>query len=98
MKQEHITKFNYESDCGCGELVFEQWKDDGIAFISYNIPAYYAYQQGFWDSVIRRAKIIWNILLGREYRFYEIVIEDNKTLLDFKRFVSEMVEVKENGT
>ena len=93
MDQEKITKFNYECGCGCGELVFEQWKDDGVAFISYNIPAHYAYQNGTWNNIKRTAKLIWSVITGKEYRFYEIVIEDNKTLQDFKRFVSEMREI-----
>lgn len=93
--EDLVTKFNYECSCGCGEMVFSQWKDDGVAFISYNIPAFVAYQNGTWDNIKRRVKIIWNILLGKEYRFYEIVIESNKILNDFKRFVSEMREIDE---
>lgn len=95
MKEDLITKFNYECSCGCGELQFSQSKDDGVAFISYNIPAFFAYQHGTWDSIKRRAKIVWNVLMGKEFRFYEIVIEDNKTLDDFKRFVSEMRSIDE---
>ncbi len=95
IKEEIISKFYYECSCGCGVLEFSQWKDDGIAFISYNIPAFYAWQYGTWDRIKRSVKIIWNILLGREYVFYEIVIEDNKTLKEFKKWASEMREIDE---
>ena len=95
--EELVSKFDYECSCGCGELQFSQWKDDGVAFISYNIPAFFAYQHGTWDNIKRRAKIIWNVLLGKEYRFYEIVIEDNKTLNEFKKFVSEMRNIDEQS-
>jgi hypothetical protein len=93
--EDLVTKFNYECSCGCGEMQFTQWKDDGVSFISYNIPAFHAYQRGLWDTIQRRSKIIWNVLLGKEYRFYEIVIDNNKTLQEFKRFVSSMAEVNE---
>ena len=93
--EEVMSKFYYECDCGCGELQFSQCKDDGVAFISYNIPAYFAYQFGTWYRIKRSSKIIWSILLGREYRFYEIVIEDNKRLKEFKKWVSEMKEIED---
>lgn len=95
MKEEYINRFYYECDCSCGTLDFSQWKDDGVAFISYNIPAFNAYQDGTLDNIKRRAKIIWNVLLGREHRFYEIVIEDNKKLNEFKEFVKNMREIDE---
>jgi hypothetical protein len=96
MKETLITKFDVDCDCMCGQLQFSQFKDDGIALISYNIPAFDAYQNGTWEIIKRRAKIIWNVLLGKDYRFYEVLIEDNKTLNDFKRWVSEMKEIDEN--
>lgn len=95
MKEEYISRFYYECSCGCATLDFSQWKDDGVAFISYNIPAFNAYQNGTWDNIKRRAKIIWNVLFGKEYRFYEIVIEDNEKLKEFKKFVSEMREIED---
>ena len=95
IKEEIISKFCFECSCGCGELVFSQWKNDGIAFISYNIPAFYAYQRNLWEVIKHRTKIIWSILGGKEYSLYEIVIEDNETLKRFKKFVSEMTEIEE---
>lgn len=97
-KEELISKFYYECSCACGELQFTQWKDDGIVFISYNIPAFNAYQRGTWGNIASAIKIIWNVLLGREYRLYEIVIEDNETLRRFKEFVAGMKEIEEDET
>jgi hypothetical protein len=94
-KEEIISKFWFDCSCGCGELVFSQWKDDGMAFISYHIPAFYAYQRNLWTTIKHRAKIIWNILRGKEFYLYEIVIEDNETLKRFKKFVSEMIDIED---
>jgi len=92
-KHELMDKFVYECSCGCGELQFKQWKDDGIAFISYVIPAWYASgYTGFRNAL----EIIWSVLRGKQYYFYEIVLEDNETLHRFKEFVANMDEINEN--
>lgn len=93
-----ISKFEFECSCGCGELKFSQWLDDGVSFISYNIPAYFASQKGRWDRIINAIKVFWSLaILDKEYCFYEIIIEDNKKLKEFKEFVSKMREIEENS-
>ena len=97
-KEEIISKFEIECSCGYGELVFSQWKDDGIAFISYNIPAFFAGQHGRWDRIRNGFKVFWNLVfLDKEYSLYEIVIEDNEKLNSLKKFVSEFKEIEENN-
>jgi hypothetical protein len=91
-KEELISKFVYECSCGCGELQFSQWKDDGLASISYVIPAWYA---GSYSGFKKAIKIIWNVLRGKQYCFYEITIQDNDNLRKFKEFVANMQEIKE---
>lgn len=94
-KGESISKFEFECSCGCGELEFTQWKDDGMAFITYNIPAFFAGQKGRWDRIKNGFVIFWNLVfLDREYSLYEIAIEDNEKLKEFKKFVSEMREIE----
>ena len=89
-KEEIINKFVYECSCGCAELQFDQWKDDGMAFISYVIPAWYA---SGYTGLKNALKIIWTVLRGKQYYFYEIVIDDNDTLRRFKEFVANMQEI-----
>ena len=90
-KEEIISKFVYECSCGCSELQFSQWKDDGMSFISLVIPARQADgYTGFRNTL----KIIWALLRGKEYCFYDIVIEDNDSLNKFKEFVGNMKEIK----
>jgi len=94
--EEIISKFEIECSCGHAELEFSQWKDDGISFITYKIPAYSSSQHGRWDRIKNGLKAFWNlVVLDKEYTFYEIVIEDNKLLKEFKEFVSKMREIEE---
>jgi hypothetical protein len=96
MKQEElISKFDFQCSCGCGELQFSQWKDDGLAFIQYVIPVLYANEYN--NSWKNRFKIIWNVFMGKHHCFYEIVIEDNETLRRFKQFVAGMKEIDDEG-
>lgn len=72
-KFEKVT-VRVDCDCGCGELAIER-DDDGLAYLSYNIPAFYAKQEGRRDRVKRVFSILWHLLiLDREYRLYEIVL------------------------
>jgi len=86
-----IKKFNLECSCGCGSLTFEYFDDekDEIS-ISYNLPAWYAYQTSTWERFKNAIKIIWAIVRGKEYRFYEVLIDDMKILDEFKKFVAEL--------
>lgn len=98
-KEETISEFSFPCNCGCGNLKFTQWKDDGVAFISYNIPAFSAYQNGTWDRIKKALCIFWElVVMGREYRLYEIVIDDNKQIDAFKSFVSKMRHINESHT
>ena len=97
VEEELISEFYFPCDCGCGNLKFTQWKDDGVSFISYNISAFDAYQHGTWDRIKKAACIFWElVIMGREYRLYEIVIDDNKKIDEFKRFVSKMRHIDES--
>jgi hypothetical protein len=91
-KEELINRFVYECSCGCTELRFEQWKDDGLAFISLMVPAQHG---GHYTSLKTTIKIIWNLIRGKQYCLYDIVIEDNDTLRRFKKFVADMKEIDE---
>ena len=90
-KGENIERFEIECSCGCSELVFDQWTDDGLSFISLVIPAWYA---SGYTGFKKALKIMWSIVRGKEYSFYEIIIEDNDTLRRFKEFVANMKEIE----
>lgn len=84
-----------ECQCGCGELRFSQYKNENSVSISYHIPTWYANEFSGWKKAW---KIIWNVLRGKQYYLYEILIDDNKKLKEFKEFVANMPEIKEDVT
>jgi len=97
MEDTLVGEINIKCSCGCGVLEISQWKDDGMAFISYYVRAFDSSQETAWDKFRERIKILWNVVvLGKKHYFYDVVIDDNKTLNELKKFVSEMREV-ENG-
>lgn len=92
-----IKHFYLPCSCGCGAaFVYEQWVDDGLAFISYSIGAFESMQLGRWDRIKTAFKIWWRLaVLDKEYELYDITIEDNETLEQFKKFVSGMRSIDE---
>ena len=96
VNEEVVSRFNFSSSGMDGALRFVQWKDDGIAFIDYVISGFYAKQHGRIDRIKTAFKAFWDLaVFDKEFILYEIVIEDNEKLKEFKRFVSEMREIDE---
>lgn len=98
-KENIWTKeISVKCSCGCGVLELSQWKDDGMSFISYYVRAFDSSQETVWDKFKERIKILWNVvILGKKHYFYDVVIDDNKTLDELKKFVSEMGKINENS-
>lgn len=67
---------------GCGEIEINNIDD--WYYLSYNLPAFYAYQ-GHWKS---RLKMIWSILTGKSYTLYEVIVPKEK-YDEFKKLVAE---------
>lgn len=89
-----IKKFDLECSCGCGSLRVEYFDDDdednNMLFLSYNIPAFYAYQNNSWDRFKKAFEIIWTILRGKEYILYEVTMDTKSEVEKFKKFVSDI--------
>jgi hypothetical protein len=97
LRQDLTNAEIIECECGCGMLKAEQFKDDGYTILSYYIHAFGVHQETVWDKFKRRMQMVWDILRGKEYRLYEIVISSNEDLNRFKFFVNQMVEIKKDG-
>jgi hypothetical protein len=81
--------------CGCSILSIEQEKEDGVVIISHYIASFYSLQEGFLFKLKEMLKAIFSIFLGKEYRFYEIVLTDLKDVQKLKNAVSTL-RVKED--
>lgn len=68
---------------GCGEIQIDRLDD--MYFLSYNIPAFYAYQNR-WKN---RIEMIWSILTGKEYTLYEVAVSKEE-YQKFKELVAEL--------
>jgi hypothetical protein len=94
LRQDLTNAEVIECECGCGMLRAEQFKDDGYTILSYYVHAFGVYQDTIWDKIKRRVGMAWDILRGKEYRLYEIVIESDESLNKFKAFVAQMIPIK----
>jgi len=78
-----------ECDCGCGELKvsYDPEFDEETIFISYVIPAFYAYQHSRIDRIKNAFKMFWKLaVLDREFSLYEVIMK--KT--EFQDFVKKV--------
>lgn len=83
-----------ECDCGCSFLKIEYWDDGDSINISHNIPSWFALQINTWDRFKKTIKILWCIIRGKEYRFYEICLDTKSEVKKFKDFVKNIDESK----
>lgn len=67
--------------CGCGIVEFFRDKDEteDTLYLEYYPIGFYAYQR----PLRKRIKAIWNLIIGKEYRLFDIVVEYE----DFKKVV-----------
>ena len=81
--------------CGCSSIEISQWRDrEGYAevFISHKIQSWTSHQSPWWYHFKDCVKIIWNVIRGKEYYFYEVVLDNKKQISDFKKAVAELDE------
>jgi hypothetical protein len=96
LRQDYTNAEIIECNCGCGMLKVEQFKDDGYTILSYYVQAFGVHQETAWDKFKSRVRMAWDILRGKEYRLYEIVIESDDDLNRLKAFVSQMRPIKDD--
>jgi len=60
-----------------------------MVIISHNVPSFYAYQQPIRKYFKRMFEMIWCAITGKEFSFFEVVIDTDK-LAKFKKFVASL--------
>ena len=84
-------KFLIECTCGCSVLSIAKWSD-GVFPDEYIISLYsstfYEKQNPIWYNIKDRLKHIWCAITGKEYYFYDIVVDMDR-LEEFKKFVND---------
>jgi len=96
--KDWVNETTIRCNCGCGELQFTSWKDDGFATFSYNLPAFYAYQRPWLGRFKEGISIIWAVISNKQHRLFEVVLfeEDNEQIRNFKEFAEGIKEFKGN--
>ena len=91
MKNEIYKEIIVPCDCGCSVFSMKQFLDgDGSVYIEHYIASFYSMQGGVISKLLDRIKAVLTILLGGEYSFYDIVLDDPVQIEHLKEFVSEL--------
>jgi len=67
----------------------EDWEGKDEIFVSLYIGGFYANQRSCWSVFVNRLRMIWYIITGRDYRFFELCFYGNsadKFKKDMKEF------------
>lgn len=65
-----------ECDCGCATLQISKF-DDNIS-IDCKESFFYSKQRGIFETIKERLKMIWCIIIGKEYRLWDITLSPGK--------------------
>jgi hypothetical protein len=82
-------------DCGCSSLEIGQFKEkEGYSevFISHKTDSFYSHQRPGLNRFKEMVKMIWYILRGKEYYFYEVILSSREQIIAFKKSVAELKE------
>jgi len=101
VKQDWINKSTIRCNCGCGELQFSVWDKNSkypYGYLSYNLPAFYAYQRPWRERFKEGIGIILAVISNKQYRLFEVTLfeDDNEQIRKFKEFAASIPEIKEN--
>lgn len=67
-----------QCDCvGNHGILLEKYEDDDEIYLSILNNSFSFKQESFWEKLKIKAKMIWYILIGKEYRLEEIVIDSS---------------------
>lgn len=91
--KEH--KFQIEcDDCGCAIISFQDFTDDpdeNCLIMSHYASTFSEKQKSISYIIKRRLALAWFMLIGKEYRLYDIVIE-KEAFKEFKKFINKIGE------
>ena len=79
-------KFIVDCSCGCSKLEFKELHGDH--YLSAYYATFYSKQDGIWSRFKERVKMLWFILLGKDFHLYEMVIYKDQWQ-QFKKFIQE---------
>jgi len=88
-----------ECDCGCSVIEIDQWveKDKmSEVYLCHLIPSFFSLQSPGWNKLKNAVKMIWCIITGKEYLFYDVILAKKQQIIDFKNAVAQLDENIDN--
>lgn len=84
----NINKHICRLECSdyCGEFQITYWEGDKDILLSYHIPKFY--NDSIGEIFKNKIKMIWAILMNKEYILYELNLDTKKEVEVFKTFVA----------
>jgi hypothetical protein len=92
---DKINRIDVECSCGCSTLEITQWYEGDVpesVWISHKMRSFDAYYHSGWERFKEGAKLIWAIIRGKEYYFYELDLNKKQQIIDFKNAVAKLDE------
>lgn len=85
-KTSHEFQLKCNDFCGIIDVSHDEW--DGYAIMSYYELGFYAYQAPWMATMRENLQLIWNILRGKRYCLYQVIIPKERWE-EFKKFIAE---------
>ena len=95
MTYENVNQIEVKCACGCNTLEITQWYEKGKpqeVWISNKMLSIDAYYHPGYYRLLERIKLIWAIIRGKEYYFYELDLNKKQQIVDFKNAVAKLDE------
>ena len=89
-KEKFGKRFVTGCDCGCAKISITKYPDeddDFVGFISYFGSTFYDKQSVIKDRIIEKIKMLWFVLIGKDYALYEICLNQEEWK-KFKEFIA----------
>ena len=79
-----IEDIELDLKCDCGKEIIRLTYDtnDDMIYIEMFGHLFYERQYGVFSILWKRIKFAWSILLGKEYRLYDVALVDGQKYLD----------------
>ena len=82
-------RFNSSCTCGCGGIEYDFFTNDKDLVFSVYQSAFYAKQDGIFKTIWHRIKLAWFALIGKEYRLYEGLL-DQEDIVALREFLKSL--------
>ena len=82
-------------ECDCGGEMFRitKWLKEDVWLIECFFAGFYSKQETPFSIIARRFKAAWNILRGKEFSFFDVVLSTEKV-----DHIHDFIEEYRNGT